>query len=312
MREKDEEVEGFKMTLSEHLEELRSRLIYSLSAVAILAILAYSFKGQVMGVLIWPYQKALQNTFGFGTLLPLSPDQLEKLLEAIKDSLSTQVCSDHPCYTPEQIEWLVSGWRRILSQGGGLIFTHPTEAFFGYLKLSLYAGLLVGMPFVLYQIWRFVMPALYRNERKYMLRALVFGSLLFYVGAAFCFMVILPIGLYFLIGVGQPYLTPLFTLNNYISFAMLLMLLFGLCFELPLAMYLVVKVGLVEHRTLVKQWRFAIVGAFALAALLTPTGDAFTMVALAGPLVVLYGVGLLLTRAASPQAEAEVAMEKGS
>ena len=143
-----------------------------------------------------------------------------------------------------------------------------------------------------------------------MLNALLFGSVLFYGGAAFCFLAIMPFALSFLVGVGQPYLVPFFTLNNYISFTMFLMLAFGLCFELPLVMYLVVKIGLVQHQTLVKQWRVIVLGAFVVAAVLTPTPDVVTQVALGGSMIVLYIVGLVLTRSAQPRSEAEVAIEK--
>jgi sec-independent protein translocase protein TatC len=299
--------EDAPMTLGEHLDELRQRVIYALSVVLLIAILAYIFKDYVMAFLIRPYLLAVQSTLG----APLSLDQLEDLLQKITGWLSAQVCSNGtPCFTEEDVRATVASWRRFFASGSGLIFTHPTEAFFGYIKLSLYAGLLVGMPVVLYQVWRFVVPALYQRERKYMLGGLVSGTVLFYGGALFCLLVILPLALTFLVAVGQPYLVPLFTLNNYISFAMFLMLVFGLSFELPLVMYLGVKIGMVEHRTLVRQWRLIILGAFVAAAVLTPTPDLITQVALGGSMIVLYGVGLLLTRHAQPRSEAEMAVEK--
>lgn len=296
-----------KMTLGEHLEELRTRVIYAFSVILVLTIVAYTFKDYVMAFLLGPYSYALRQT----SEMALSLDQLSVLLEKIRAWLSIQICANgNPCFSPEQVEATVAAWRRFFASGSGLIFTQPTEAFFGYLKLSLYAALVVGMPIVLYHLWRFVVPALYQKERKYMLSGLFFGTLLFYGGAAFCFFVILPLALTFLVGVGQPYLVPLLTLTNYISFVMFLMLAFGLCFELPVAMYLVVKIGLIQHQTLVKQWRMIVIGAFIVAAVLTPTPDMITQLALGGSMIVLYGVGLLLTRLAQPRSEAEVAIEK--
>jgi sec-independent protein translocase protein TatC len=201
--------------------------------------------------------------------------------------------------TDREIELLV---QRMVP--GGLVFIHPVEAFFSYLKLSIYTGLLVGMPVVLFQVWKFVMPALYRHERRYFVNSLLFGSFLFYLGVAFCFLLVLPLALKFLIGIGGPLLTPLFTMGNYISFSMLFMLVFGLSFEMPLVMYVLVKLGIVEHRTLVEQWRFVLLGAFAVGAMFTPP-DVFTQVAMASSIIVLYGVGLLLTRFAQPAAEEE-------
>ncbi|OGF53851.1 MAG: twin arginine-targeting protein translocase TatC [Candidatus Fraserbacteria bacterium RBG_16_55_9] len=299
-------VDDSPMTLSEHLDDLRKRLVYALSTVVALAILAYTYKDLVMALLLRPFYAAVQNTAG----APLSLDQLGALLEKIREWLTAQICNGSLCFSPVEVEATVAAWRRFFASGSGLIFTHPTEAFFGYIKLSFFVGLLVGMPIVLYQIWRFVVPALYQKERKYIISFLVFGSALFYSGAAYCFWVILPLALTFLVGVGQPYLVPLFTLNNYISFVMFLMLIFGLCFEVPLVMYLVVKIGLVQHQTLVKQWRMIILGAFVVAAVLTPTPDMVTQVALGGSMIVLYLVGLVLTRFAHPRSEAEVVVEK--
>lgn len=298
--------EDSPMTLGEHLDDLRKRVMYALSAVVALAILAYTYKDLVMSVLLRPFYYAVQNTAGD----PLSLDQLGALLERIRGWLTTQICNGSPCFSPAEVDATVATWRRFFAAGSGLIFTHPTEAFFGYIKLSFFVGLLLGMPIVLYQIWRFVVPALYQKERKYMLNFLVFGSLLFYGGAAYCFWIILPLALTFLVGVGQPYLVPMFTLNNYISFVMFLMLIFGLCFEVPLVMFLVVKMGLVQRQTLVKQWRIIFLGAFVVAAVLTPTPDMVTQVALGGSMIVLYVVGLVLTRFAQPRSEAEVAIEK--
>jgi len=298
-----DEVEDVKMTLTEHLEELRRRIIYALVAVLALALAAYAFKDHLLAFLMGPLRNALGIT--------IAPSQLGSLSSALRDWLSAQTCGAGPCFTPWQIEVMVAAWKRVLLMTGGLVFIHPVEAFFSYLKLSLYTGLLVGMPAVLYQIWKFVMPALYKNERRYFFNFLVFGSALFYIGVIFCFLMVLPLALRFLIGIGQPLMTPMFTIGNYISFAMLFMLVFGLSFELPLVMYILVKMGLVEHRTLVEQWRFVAVGAFLVGAVFTPP-DVFTQVAMASAMIVLYGVGLLLTRFAQAAEieEAEAAPEE--
>lgn len=286
-----DEVEGFKMSLTEHLDELRSRLIYSLVAVFSLAIIAYIFKEPLLRLLIGPLQAAMGQTVG------LSGPFYEDVLRVLRNSLVEQGLD------PAKVELFTRQIRHLLTSRG-LVFLHPVEAFFSYIKLSLYAGLLVGMPAIIYHLWKYVMPALYRHERKYLLNFLFFGSLLFYGGVAFAFLAILPLGLQFLIGIGLPLVSPMFSIGNYISFTMLFMLAFGLSFELPLAMFVVVKMGLVEHGTFVRQWRVVIVGAFAVGALFTPP-DVFTQLAMASAMVVLYGVGLLLTRFASRRAESE-------
>lgn len=276
--EEEDEVESFKMSLTEHLEELRQRLIYALIAVGLLAIVAYALKEPLLGLLVRPLQDAYQAT---------------SLFEKVREFWLAQG------FSPLEADRLA----RVLAPSG-LIFIHPVEAFFSYLKLSLYAGLLAGMPVVLYQLWKFVMPALYRHERRYFFNFLVFGSFMFYVGVAFCFLMVLPLALKFLIGIGGPTLTPMFTMGNYISFSMLFMLVFGLSFEMPLVMYLLTKIGIVEPRTWLEQWRFVVVGAFVIGAVFTPP-DVFTQVAMASSILVLYGVGLLLVRFARPSTRAE-------
>ena len=275
--EPEDEVEAYKMSLTEHLDELRTRLIRAIAAVFVLAIAAYVFKDPLLEFLIRP----LQGTFG-------SPEDYERLFShLLAEGISERVAR-------RAAQLLV----------GGLIFTHPVEAFFTYIKLSLLTGLLAGMPWVLHQLWRFVMPALYRHERRYLVNFLVFGSVLFYTGVVFCFLVVLPLALQFLIGIGGTVLSPLFSVGNYVSFTMLFMLVFGLSFEMPLAMYIVVKIGLIQRQTLVRQWRFVILGAFLVGAMFTPP-DIFTQVAMASAIVLLYGVGLLITRFAKPEGTGE-------
>jgi len=274
-----------EMTLIEHLDELRKRLIYSFVTVALLAVVAYIFRNEIMAVLTQPLGRASL----------VGPAEMANLLDKIRLVLTSAVCNGQPCFTPSEVDTLVAASQRAVGTSSGLIFLHPAEAFFGYIKLSLYTGLLIGAPFWLYHLWKFVVPALYARERRYALRGIFFGSLLFYGGALFCYLAVLPVALHFLIAIGQPYLQPTFTLNNYISFVMLFLLGFGLSFELPLGMFIVVKLGLIQRQTLVSKWRYAIAGAFLVATLL-PSPDIFSQVAMGGALTVLYGLGLLVTR----------------
>lgn len=274
-----DEVDSFRMSLTGHLDELRSRLIYSIVAVFAIAGVAYLFREPLLQFLIGPLQDAFAVTALFGRVR-------EWLVEE--------------GFPPREAEAMA----RMLAPSG-LIFIHPVEAFFSYIKLALYTGLLVGMPVVLFQVWKFVMPGLYRHERGYLVNFMAFGSLLFYTGVAFCFYMVLPLALTFLIGIGGPLLTPQLTVGNYISFVMLFMLVFGLSFELPLAMYILVRMGLVEHGTLIRQWRFIFAGAVVVGALFTPP-DVFTQLAMASAMIVLYGVGLVLSRFAARARQGEL------
>ena len=288
--------EDIKMSLTEHLDELRSRIIYSLVVVVALAVVAYIFKDQIMAVLVGTLQA-----------LAIPKEQVLQLLDACR-RLYTEDLSALPV---DRITQLKSECARFWSQGGSLIFIHPTEAFFGYLKLSLFVGLLLGAPFVLYQTWRFILPALYRHERRYFLNAFTLGTSLFYIGVFFCFLVVLPLGIRFLIGIGGPHLQASFTFGNYISFVMLFLLVFGLMFELPVIVFLLVKVGLVSRAFLKEKRRHVIVLIFIAAAVLTPTVDPFTQSMMAIPLWLLYEVSIFMARFAEKQSEPERALEGG-
>lgn len=302
--EEGDEVEGFRMSLTDHLDELRARLIYAIVAVGAIAIVAYIFKEPLLEVLLVPFRSAMDETS------PITPNNLDGLLTLFKQMLveyGVDQGRDEQSVTQSATLMIQQLRERLLPTG--LVFLHPAEAFFSYLKLAALTGLIVGMPAVIFQLWKFVMPALYRDERSYLVNFLVSGSTLFYLGVAFSFIAVLPLGMEFLVGIGQPLVSPMFSIGNYISFSMLFMLVFGLSFELPLAMFFLVKMGLVEHRTFVEQWRIVVVGGFAVGALFTPP-DLFTQLAMAAAIVVLYVVGLGLTYLASRRREA--ASESGS
>lgn len=293
----NDEVELFKMSLTDHLDELRARLIYSIVAVGAIAVLAYVFKEPLLQLLLGPFRSAIERTS------PIEPNALDQMLAMMK-----QMLINYGLQQGESEQTMTQGATLLMEQlrerllPTGLVFLHPAEAFFSYLKLAALTGVIVGMPAVIFQLWKFVMPALYRNERSYLVGFLTSGSTLFYIGVAFSFIVILPLGMEFLVGIGRPLVSPMFSIGNYVSFSMLFMLVFGLAFELPLAMFFLVKMGLVAHRTFVEQWRFVVVGGFAVGAFFTPP-DLFTQLAMASSIVVLYVVGLGLTYLASRQRE---------
>jgi len=277
-----------KMTLVEHLDELRSRMIYSLIAVFSIALLAYFFRVQILEVLARP--------LGGGYFLPRS--QIPELLESLRQFFLSQ--GDY--FTPQQVDALIATFQRLLYMQSGLIFIHPTEAFFAYIKLAFFTGLLLGAPFVLYQVWRYIVPALYEHERRYFRTSVAFGTLLFFAGVAFAFIVVMPIGIRFLIRMGGPQLQAVFTIGNYISFSMIFLLAFGLVFELPIVVYVLVKLGVVSRATLRAKRKYILVLAFVAAAILTPP-DPFTQIVMAVPLLLLYELSLFLARFAERKPE---------
>lgn len=285
------------MTLWEHLDELRTRVIYSLVVILAIAIIAYIFREQIMAFLTEP----LRTMNG-------SRAELSRLLESCRTLLVDPNALQMP-----QDQWskLAFECRRFLFQGGSLIFIRPTEVFFGYIKLAFFVGVFLGAPFVLYQIWQFIVPALFPHERKYARYGFLVGAGLFYLGAFGALFFVVPVALRFLIELGGSYLQAAFTFENYFSFILWLMLGFGVSFELPVVLFLLAKIGLVTHAFLREKRKYAIVIALVLGALLTPTQDPFTMMTLAIPLVVLYEVTLWVIRWTEGKGAREIAPEKG-
>jgi sec-independent protein translocase protein TatC len=186
-----------------------------------------------------------------------------------------------------------------------LIFIAPTEAFFVNLKVALYAGVFLSIPLILFQAWKFVAPGLYEHERRYSYPFLLISTVLFLIGAAFAYLVILPIALHFLIAQGGELWQPNITLSNYLAFCMRLLLAAGLIFEFPVLMYFLAKVGVVTPEFLVKNRKYAVLVAFTLSAILTPP-DVFSQILLAIPLFLLFEVSIFVAkRVASGRDNAE-------
>ena len=178
-----------------------------------------------------------------------------------------------------------------------LIFIHPTEAFFTYIKLSLFVGVLISAPYLLYQLIQIVSPLLARSERfskRFAVGLFSFGSIFFYLGAAFALLGVLPFAIDFLKGISGESLQATFTVGNYASFVMMFTLIFGLVFEMPVVSFGLARLGLLKKKMLTSQWRFALAGAAILAAVLTPP-DPITQMFLWGPLLLLYGLSIILT-----------------
>src|SRR5262245_26077765 len=186
--------------------------------------------------------------------------------------------------------------RPIKRMGHTLIFTSPTEAFWVQMKVALIAGLFLSSPGILWQVWRFVEPGLHPHEKKYALPFILIGSLLFIGGGAFSLFLVTPYALNFLLSYARPGLTPMITLQNHVDFLLKFTVAFGAVFELPLAITLLARMGLVSARVLAKNRKYAILGAFIVGAVLTPTPDIFNQTLMAGPLILLYEVGILSAR----------------
>lgn len=177
-----------------------------------------------------------------------------------------------------------------------LAFLTPTEAFWVNMKVAMIAGLFLALPVVLYQVWQFVSPGLLKHERRFALPFVFIGTVFFAIGVAFALWVVIPFAIKFLMTYKTEDLTPVISIGSYVDFVLKFALAFGLVFELPLAITLGSRVGLVTPQFLARNRKYAILINFVIAAILTPTPDIFNQSLMAGPLIVLYEVGIIAAR----------------
>jgi sec-independent protein translocase protein TatC len=186
--------------------------------------------------------------------------------------------------------------RPVTDQKLNLVFLALTEAFWVQMKVALITGLFIASPAILWQVWRFVAPGLYDHERRYAAPFVIVGSLLFIGGGVFALKVVTPYAIAFLLSYSRPGLSPMISIASYIDFILKFTLAFGAVFELPLIITLLSRMGVVTPQTLARHRKYAVLGAFIAAAILTPTPDIFNQTLMAGPLILLYEVGIVSAR----------------
>ncbi len=179
---------------------------------------------------------------------------------------------------------------------GKLYFMSPTEAFWVQIKLAFFIGIYCSLLFIFYNIWRFVELGLKKRERRFILPMTIFSFLLFTIGASFCYFLVIPIALKFLLSYGSQILVPLISVSKYISFVGCLIFAFGITFQLPLVMIFLARMGMVNNKSLRKFRRFAVLGSFIIGAALTPTPDMVNQSLLALPIIVLYELSIWLVK----------------
>jgi len=186
----------------------------------------------------------------------------------------------------------------------------PAEPFMVSLKVWVIAGVICVSPYLIYQFWAFVGPAFTASEKRYFVPVVGACSLLFLGGISFAYLVVLPRGLDFLLNFNAGYFNIQNRASDYFTFVALFLLAFGLTFEMPVVLVLLAKVGVVDDRSLRKHRRYAILIEALLAAILTPSQDAFSMLALFIPLVVLYEISIVLARFVQPRGEGRAHAEE--
>ena len=244
-----------RMTLTQHLGELRTRIIRSLLAVIVGIIVVLAFYDQVLDFMRRPYE---------------------------------QLCRDNPKLTCE------------------LQFIGPLEGFSTRLSIATYGGIILALPVILWQIWRFVVPALHAKEKRYAIPFIVSSVLLFLMGAAVAYLTLTP-ALDFLISWAGSDVQANFQVSKYVSLFGLMLAAFGVTFEFPVLLVFLQLVGVLTPQTLMKQWRYAIVIIAVIAALITPSGDPYSMMAMAIPMSIFYGIAVIIGRVAQKRKQAREA-----
>ena len=199
---------------------------------------------------------------------------------------------------------MIAPLETVLPAGSEVIFTKVQEPFFTALKVAFFTAFIISLPVIFWQFWLFIAPGLYDNEKKLVIPFVTFATLMFLMGATFCYYIVVPLGFDFLVNFGAQLFKALPSIGEYVSFFTKLLFGFGLAFELPVITFFFAKLGFVTDKSLIRFFRYAIIIIFLVAALLTPP-DLLTQFLMAGPLIILYGVSILVAKAVNPELDEE-------
>ncbi len=247
-------MERSEMPLTEHLAELRKRIMISAAFLGLTFACLFNFSEKIFGLLVFPLNTELK------------------------------IAATRPFV------------HLISKKSVSLIFLSPAEGFWMHLKISMVAAFIVSLPVIFLQLWRFISPGLAEKEKKYILPFVLTSTFLFLLGAAMCFFIVLPFAMTFLLGYKTEHMTPMLSVGSYMDFCVKFILAFGAIFELPLVMIFLVRFNFITPATLARQRRFAVLFAFIAGAVLTPTPDVFNQALMAVPIIILYEIGILLSR----------------
>ena len=248
-----------ELSLVAHLAELRDRLMVASIAVVITTVLAFVFSVDIIRVLLVPVNCSFVH---------IDPTHF-------------------PFLVPEYL---------CTENRAKLIALSPTENFTTFMRVSLFSGIALAMPVILFEIYAYVDPALLPNERRFIRWSGIPILGLFIAGMAFCYFILLPNAIKFLISFGSDVIENQLRASDYISFVTTFILGVGLVFEVPVIIYTLVRVGIVQRSWLAKQRRYVVLGVFVLGAVLTPTPDPFNQTLVAIPMYLLWELGLFLAR----------------
>lgn len=235
----------YRMSILDHLRELRRRLIVAMWAVGLAFVGCFAFADPIFQFVAAPMNEALHAT-----------------------------------------------------GKGSLAVTEATEGLFVHMRVAGFTGLLIASPVLFWQVWKFVAPGLYDRERRWVLPLVTASTSLFVGGAAFAYYVVFRYGFPVFLKMNGDEVTAVITISSYLSFATTVMAAFGVAFQLPVVVFFLARVGLINHVDMIRGFRYSLVLIFVIAAILTPP-DVLSQLLMAGPLVVLYLVGIVVARFAS-------------
>ncbi len=310
------------MSLGDHLEELRARLILALLGLTLGAVVALIVGKQIIRFIERPYISAMSKRVAQTDAPAAEPNEIA-VLDLFFTNLGVALSADPnaPAIDPNRIAFFhkvandtVREWKgetaeqnqkgvKKLPRYARLQTLAPAEAFVAYMKISFIAGLILTCPWVFYQIWMFVAAGLYEHERHYVRTAVPFSAALFVGGAMFFLFVVAPISLKFFLTFGDLLgVASNWTLQRYISFVTVLMLVFGLGFQTPIAIFILARTGLVTLEALRSARKYVLLVVFVIAAVATPP-DVISQITLAIPLYALYELGMVLAQIANKRAK---------
>jgi len=277
----EEGLDAREMPFLDHLEELRWRILKSLAAIFVGAVLCFIYSDHLMRVLTYPYEEAV---------LSLESQATPGVVGALQQWLEERFAAS-PAASPALADSLQRRAPRELPPHRRLQALKPMTYFVISMEIALVGGTLVALPVVFYQLWLFVAPGLLRRERRLLLPAVILSVVCFAIGALVAYWIVLPIGLRFFLGLEPPGMTSQWAVDQYISFVLRLLLGFGLVFELPVLAFFLARIGLVTPDLLRRIRRYSIVVIFIVSAILTPP-DPLSQILMAVPLLALYELSI--------------------
>lgn len=332
MSDDNQDNEGIQMSFLDHLDELRQRLIRSVISIVLAFGVCFTFSEPIYRFLSVPVIKQLQKerrnlqaSYGsinvdeiaegeliqytftretavngvkipLGTTIPVRKLTIEgqpRLVLAERWSVAKTIL---PVNTPiEQIQR--EGESKIFfdDESNQLVLRGVTSPFMVYVRVALYAGIALAIPFLFFQLWAFVSPGLYQHEKKYIVPVILMSTFFFVAGASFAYLIAFPAVCDYMLGLAmEGGFRTLLDAEDYLDLIIMIMLGLGIVFQIPTISFVLGRIGLLTARMMLKAWRYAIIGIMIVAAVATPTPDAFNMLMFAAPMGLLYLLSIVI------------------